>query len=423
MRRAATFARAQVAVCHWFNPNLLKVARRAWSAAMLFEAVIGCGSLNPCRLLADYLLACQPGHRRPCGEWLKRGLRCRKLVCPHRFELSRGKERLVLVAVTRKSDDRVVVAVDPHKASWTAAAVDGSLQPLVTVRVPVSRDGYRALRRFAQCWPHARWAIEGAAGLGAPLTTLLRTDGIEVIDVPAKLAARVRVLSSGHGRKNDDADALSVGIAALTSPALGTANETIIMMTAMMSGAGTTMPCSSSAAINEYVRLGADSDHAAVRALALGWQSARRVRGHRGGHLFVHDLRPLGIVVDNRAGVGCFGRCGVPGRRDAAAGHPRTSRATRLDRATTRSHHEFLAALGNTDCAPASDPPSRQPGRAGHVGSLRVLCPLQLGRKQDPARFRGKQPRICGGGSPFSVELHHSPVSFDPVATRPAVCG
>ena len=109
------------------------------------------------------------------------------------------------VSVTRISDDRVVVAVDPHKASWTAAAVDGSLQPLATVRVPVSRDGYRALRRFAQCWPHAGWAIEGAAGLGAPLTTLLRTDGIEVIDVPAKLAARVRVLSSGHGRKNDDA--------------------------------------------------------------------------------------------------------------------------------------------------------------------------------------------------------------------------
>ena len=69
----------------WFNPNLLNVARRAWSAAMLFEAVIGCGSLNPCRLLADYLLACQPGHRRPCGEWLKRGLRCRKLLCPPRF--------------------------------------------------------------------------------------------------------------------------------------------------------------------------------------------------------------------------------------------------------------------------------------------------------------------------------------------------
>jgi hypothetical protein len=41
--------------------------------------------------------------------------------------------------------------------------------------------------------------------VGAPLTTPLRADGIEVIDVPAKLAARVRVLSIVHGRKNDDA--------------------------------------------------------------------------------------------------------------------------------------------------------------------------------------------------------------------------
>ena len=119
--------------------------------------------------------------------------------------------------------DRVVIAVDPHKASWTAAAVDASLQPLASIRVPVSRDGYRALRRFARQWPIAGWAIEGAAGVGAPLTRWLRADGIEVIDVPAKLATRVRVLSIGHGRKNDDADALSVGIAALTSLTLNTA--------------------------------------------------------------------------------------------------------------------------------------------------------------------------------------------------------
>ena len=119
--------------------------------------------------------------------------------------------------------DQVVIAVDPHKASWTAAAVDASLQPLARIRVPVSRDGYRALRRFARRWPIAGWAIEGAAGVGAPLTRRLRADDIEVIDVPAKLAARVRVLSIGHGRKNDDADAVSVGIAALTSPTLNTA--------------------------------------------------------------------------------------------------------------------------------------------------------------------------------------------------------
>jgi hypothetical protein len=68
----------------WFNPNLLNVVRRAWSAAMLFEAVFGCGSLNPCRLLADYLLACQPGHRRPClrkrseGKNHNEAMRCLK---------------------------------------------------------------------------------------------------------------------------------------------------------------------------------------------------------------------------------------------------------------------------------------------------------------------------------------------------------
>jgi transposase len=130
----------------------------------------------------------------------------------------------VLVSVGIQSGkDQVVIAVDPHKASWTAAAVDGSLQPMATVRVPVSRDGYRALRRFACRWRHAGWAIEGAGGLGAPLTARLKADGIEVLDVPAKLAARVRLLSTGHGRKNDDADAVSVGIAALTSRTLNAA--------------------------------------------------------------------------------------------------------------------------------------------------------------------------------------------------------
>ena len=94
------------------------------------------------------------------------------------------------MSVSMTMQDRVVIAVDPHKASWTAAAVDASLQPLATVRVPVSRDGYRALRRFARRWPKAGWAIEGAAGFGAPLTTRLHSDEIEVIDVPAKLAAR-----------------------------------------------------------------------------------------------------------------------------------------------------------------------------------------------------------------------------------------
>jgi transposase len=118
---------------------------------------------------------------------------------------------------------RIVIAIDPHKASWTAAAVDDSLQALATMRVAVSREGYRSLRRFARSWRADLWAVEGASGMGAPLTARLARDGVKVLDVPAKLAARVRVLSTGHGRKNDDADAVSVGIAALTASQLNTA--------------------------------------------------------------------------------------------------------------------------------------------------------------------------------------------------------
>jgi transposase len=118
--------------------------------------------------------------------------------------------------------DRVVIGIDPHKASWTAAAVGSSLQPVATIRVPVSRAGYGTLRAFADRWPGASWAIEGAGGLGAPLIRWLAADNIVAVDVPAKLAARVRMLSSGHGRKNDDADATSVGIAALTATGLKT---------------------------------------------------------------------------------------------------------------------------------------------------------------------------------------------------------
>jgi transposase len=110
----------------------------------------------------------------------------------------------------------VVIAVDPHKASWSAAAVDTRHRRLGEQRVPASRDGYRELRRFARRWPHARWAIEGVQGLGQPLARRLADDGIEVIDVPAKLASRVRQLATGHGRKSDQVDAFSVAVAALT---------------------------------------------------------------------------------------------------------------------------------------------------------------------------------------------------------------
>jgi hypothetical protein len=87
----------------------------------------------------------------------------------------------------------VVIAVDPHKASWTAAAVNSALAPLATLRTPVSRQGYRQLRRFAADWPDAEWAIEGATGLGAPLATWLSAD--EVVPDLVELEVAVPRLS------------------------------------------------------------------------------------------------------------------------------------------------------------------------------------------------------------------------------------
>jgi len=75
------------------------------------------------------------------------------------------------------------------------------------------------LLAWAREWPARAWAIEGAAGLGNLLAQQLVAAGERVLDVPAKLAARVRLLQSGNTSKNDPDDAYSVAVAALQSKA------------------------------------------------------------------------------------------------------------------------------------------------------------------------------------------------------------
>jgi transposase len=68
---------------------------------------------------------------------------------------------------------------------------------------------------FAARWEQRRWAVEGCYGAGRSLAQRLAADGELVLDVPAKLAARVRVYSRGHGRKTDKHDTVSIGLAAI----------------------------------------------------------------------------------------------------------------------------------------------------------------------------------------------------------------
>jgi len=112
------------------------------------------------------------------------------------------------------SDD-VMIAVDPHKASNTAAVLDPVTRTLIeTARFANSDEGYGRLAASPAVGAPALGG-GGCHGAGRSLAQRLVADGEHVLDVPAKLAARVRVYSSGHGRKTDRHDAVSIGLAAL----------------------------------------------------------------------------------------------------------------------------------------------------------------------------------------------------------------
>ena len=102
----------------------------------------------------------------------------------------------------------VTIGIDPHKGSHTAAALDGRQRVIGQIRVLATSAGYRELRRWAADWPERRWAVENVGGLGRSVAQWLLGDGETVIDVPPKLSAGIRVLSTGHGRKTDPADAV-----------------------------------------------------------------------------------------------------------------------------------------------------------------------------------------------------------------------
>jgi transposase len=116
---------------------------------------------------------------------------------------------------------RVIVGVDPPKKSVTIEAVDERGTVLATGRFGADGIGYRLMLRYVrEQWPHRRWAVEGAHGVGRPVAQRLLAQGETVVDVPAKLAARVRVFDTGNARKTDATDAHAVALVALRTPRL-----------------------------------------------------------------------------------------------------------------------------------------------------------------------------------------------------------
>jgi transposase len=68
------------------------------------------------------------------------------------------------------------------------------------------------MRRYVSRFPERIWAIEGCSGIGRHVAHRLLAAGEEVVDLPPKLSARVRVFATGQGRKTDATDAHSVAL-------------------------------------------------------------------------------------------------------------------------------------------------------------------------------------------------------------------
>ena len=96
----------------------------------------------------------------------------------------------------------ITIGIDPHKRSLTAAALDPHSRLLGQLRLPASSQAGTQLLAWAAVWPERCWAVEGASGLGRPMAQLLVAAGEPVLDVPATLAARARLLGTSRAARH-----------------------------------------------------------------------------------------------------------------------------------------------------------------------------------------------------------------------------
>ena len=170
-------------------------------------------------------LACSRLASRRCprrAKWLKRGVGAEPEVgMPFAHADGGGGPIETEVRALMK----VIIGVDPHKTSLAVAAIEEAKGELLErASFPQNRSGLGSLERWAKRFPERRWAVENAGGLGRHLAGRLAASGESVVDVPPKLSARVRVLSSGSARKNDGIDALATALAASRNGRLAQVN-------------------------------------------------------------------------------------------------------------------------------------------------------------------------------------------------------
>jgi transposase len=114
--------------------------------------------------------------------------------------------------VYEQPSNRVVIGMDPHKRSVTIEVMRHDESVAAGGRYDTDPAGYEAMLEAARAWPERVWAVEGCNGIGRHVAMRLLADGEQVIDVPPRLSARVRMFATGQGRKTDATDAHSIAL-------------------------------------------------------------------------------------------------------------------------------------------------------------------------------------------------------------------
>jgi transposase len=130
----------------------------------------------------------------------------------------------------------VIIGVDPHKLLHAACAIDERETELARLEVRTNSRQVSDLLAWAAPFECRSWAIESAGGLGYLLAQQLDARGEHVVDVPATLSSRVRLLGSGKSTKNDANDARAVAVAALRAPQLARMIDEVLASATTLTG-------------------------------------------------------------------------------------------------------------------------------------------------------------------------------------------
>jgi transposase len=109
---------------------------------------------------------------------------------------------------------QVIIGMDPHKRPGAIEVMTADEGAAGGGRYSTDAAGLAAMLAGVRQWPDRIWAAGGSRGVGRHVAAWLAGVGEQVVDVPPELSARVRVFTSGQGRKTDAAGAHAIALAA-----------------------------------------------------------------------------------------------------------------------------------------------------------------------------------------------------------------